>query len=64
MEKEINYEEAVKELEGIVAKMENDELNIDQMSQQLKRAQQLIKACRDKLTKTDEEIKKILEAEP
>ena len=64
MEKEINYEEAVKELEGIVAKMENDELNIDQMSQQLKRAQQLIKTCRDKLTKTDEEIKKILEAEP
>jgi exodeoxyribonuclease VII small subunit len=60
MEKEINYEEAVKELEGIVAKMENDELNIDQMSQQLKRAQQLIKLCKDKLTKTDEEIKKIL----
>ena len=33
---------------------------IDQMSEQLKRAQQLIKLCKDKLTKTDEEIKKIL----
>ena len=36
------------------------ELDIDQMSEQLKRAQELIKLCKDKLTKTDEEIKKIL----
>ena len=40
--------------------MENDELDIDQMSEKLKRAQELIKLCKDKLTKTDEEIKKIL----
>ena len=40
--------------------MENNELDIDSMSEQLKRAQQLIKLCKDKLTKTDEEIKKIL----
>lgn len=58
--KEINYEEAVRQLEEIVSKMENDELDIDEMSQQLKTAQKLIKLCKDKLTKTDEEIKKIL----
>ena len=44
----------------IVRKMENDELDIDQMAEELKRAQELIKLCKDKLTKTDEEIKKIL----
>ena len=60
MSKEINYEAAVKELEQIVGKMENDELDIDQMSVQLKRAQELMKQCKDKLTKTDEEIQKIL----
>ncbi len=60
MSKEINYEAAVNELEQIVGKMENDELDIDQMSVQLKRAQELIKFCKDKLTKTDEEIQKIL----
>ncbi len=38
--------------------MENDELDIDQLSEQLKRAKTLVKLCRDKLTKTDEEIKK------
>jgi exodeoxyribonuclease VII small subunit len=43
--------------------MENDELDIDQLTTQLKRAQELIKLCRDKLTKTDEEIKKILTEE-
>ena len=58
--KEPKYEEAYAELQTIVRKMENDELDIDQMTEQLKRAQQLIKLCKDKLTKTDEEIKKIL----
>ncbi|MBQ3744614.1 MAG: exodeoxyribonuclease VII small subunit [Prevotella sp.] len=58
--KEIKYEAAFAELQSIVNKMENDELDIDQLSEQLKRAQELIKLCKDKLTKTDEEIKKIL----
>ena len=60
MNKEMKYEAAFAELQTIVPKMENDELDIDQMSEQLKRAQELIKLCKDKLTKTDEEIKKIL----
>ena len=60
MSKEQKYEEAYAELQAIVRRMENDELDIDQMAEQLKRAQQLIKLCKDKLTKTDEEIKKIL----
>lgn len=61
MPKEIKYEEALKQLETIVDKMENDELGIDSLGEQLKTAQKLIKLCKDKLTKTNEEIKKILE---
>ena len=60
MNKQLKYEEAFAELQSITRKMENDELDIDQMSEQLKRAQELIKLCKDKLSKTDEEIKKIL----
>ena len=60
MSKELKYEAALAELQSIVRKMENDELDIDQMSEQLTRAQELIKLCKDKLSKTDEEIKKIL----
>ena len=59
---ETKYETAMAELQDIVGKMENDELDIDSLATQLKRAQDLIKLCKDKLTKTDEEIKKILAA--
>lgn len=61
MEKKIKYEDAVNEIEQIVSKMENNELDIDQLTVQLRRAQYLIKLCKDKLTKTDSEIKKILD---
>ena len=60
MNQETKYEAAFAELQTIVRHMENDELDIDQMAEQLKRAQELIKLCKDKLTKTDEEIHKIL----
>ena len=56
----MKYEDSIKELESIVRRMENDELDIDTLATQPKRAQTLIKSCRDKLTKTDEEIKSIL----
>ena len=58
---QMKYEEAIGQLEKIVRQMENNELDVDQLSEQLKRAQQLIQFCRDKLTKTDEEIRQILE---
>nr|WP_298658286.1 exodeoxyribonuclease VII small subunit [uncultured Prevotella sp.] len=60
---EMKYEKAASELEEIVDKMERDELDIDQLSEQLKRAKVLVKLCKDKLTKTDEEIKKLLSEE-
>jgi exodeoxyribonuclease VII small subunit len=62
-ENEIKYEDALRQIEQIVEKLENNELDIDTMGEQLKTAQKLIKLCKDKLTKTDEEIKKILESQ-
>ncbi len=55
----LKYEEALKELETIVRKMEANEYDIDQLAIQLKKAQELIKFCKDKLTKTEEELQKI-----
>lgn len=63
MAKEFKYEAAMMQLEEIVKKMENDDLDVDSLCEQLKVAQKLIKQCKDKLTKTDEEIKKILDKE-
>ena len=58
--KDLKYEEAMATLEQIVARMENNELDLDIMSEELKKAKQLIKLCKDKLTKTDQEIRKLL----
>ena len=53
------YEDALAQLETIVRKMEQNEYDIDELAAQLKAAQQLIKFCKDKLTKTEEELQKI-----
>ena len=63
MPREMKYETAMRQLEDIAAKMENGELDIDSLCEQLKTAQKLIKQCREKLTRTDEEINKILKTE-
>mgnify|MGYP000689079309 CR=1 FL=1 len=60
--KKETYSEAMKRLEGIVARIESNELDIDQLGENLQEAQKLIKQCRDKLYKADAEIKKMLEA--
>lgn len=57
----MTYEKAMKRLEEIVNKVENGQMDIDSLSATLKEAQQLVAFCRDKLTKVDAEIKKILE---
>ena len=57
----MKYEEAIKNLESIVSMMESGKLDLDQLEEKLKEAQQLIKLCRDKLTKNDEEISKLLQ---
>lgn len=57
----MKYEEALSKLEAIVDKMERGDMDIDTMACELKKAQGLIKVCKDKLTHTDEEIKKLLE---
>lgn len=63
MKDDLKYEDAMRELERIVARMENEEPDIDSLGEQLRRAQQLIKLCKAKLTKTDKEIKDILESD-
>lgn len=57
----MTYEESLTQLEQIVRKMESGEYSIDQLAEQLKTAQQFIAQCKEKLYKTDTEIKKILE---
>ena len=59
MSKDIKYEEAFNQLQDIVKKMESGEYDIDELAVQLKAAQRLIKLCKNKLSKTEEEIQKL-----
>ncbi|MGQ7870514.1 exodeoxyribonuclease VII small subunit [uncultured Sunxiuqinia sp.] len=58
--KKPSYQEAVNEIDEILAKIENEELDVDQLSTQVKRVSSLIKLCKDKLHKTEEEVENIL----
>jgi exodeoxyribonuclease VII small subunit len=55
-----SYREAYTELETILEKLENNELDVDQLTAQVKRAAELIKFCRGKLVDTESEIEKII----
>lgn len=50
----------MKRLEEIVARIDSDEMDIDSLGENLKEAQELIRFCRDRLYKVDEDIKKML----
>lgn len=57
--KEQTYNEAFERLQKIVSQIESGELDIDQLADMIKEANKLIAFCNDKLTKADEEIKKL-----
>lgn len=57
--KKLSYETAMQELESIVDKVETGEMDIDNLSDSLRRAKELLTFCRERLTKVDDEIQKI-----
>jgi exodeoxyribonuclease VII small subunit len=59
-EKEVNYESAFKELQGIVSEIELGQITVDILSQKVKRAAELIAICKTKLSSTEEDVNKIL----
>jgi exodeoxyribonuclease VII small subunit len=60
MSKEIKYTEAFEELQQIVADIEDGEITVDELSIKVKRASELIKICKSKLTSTEEDVNEIL----
>ena len=59
----MTYGKAMERLEARVAEMEEGELDIDLLGSRLKEAQELVRFCRGKLYKADEEVKKIMEGD-
>lgn len=58
--KNISYNEAMAEIELILRKIEQEELDVDDLSEKVKRVSGLIKMCKEKLHTTEEEVEKVL----
>jgi exodeoxyribonuclease VII small subunit len=58
--KKLSYNEAIAEVEAILEKIENEELDVDELAEKVKRVSVLLKLCKDKLLSTNEQVEKIL----
>lgn len=59
--KKETYSQAMERLEGIVHQIDNNELDIDMLSDKIREANEIIAFCTDKLTKADSEVEKLLQ---
>lgn len=62
-DKELTYSEAMSEIESILERMNESEPDVDTLSQDVRRAGELIKMCRSRLRKTESEIAAIFAAD-
>lgn len=60
-DKSINYKSAIKELEIILSRLQKDETSVDELVNEVEKAQKLVKYCKDVLSSTEKDLDKILE---
>jgi len=58
--KKLSFGEAVHEVEEILQGLEDDTVDIDTLGVEVKRAVELIQVCRQKLEKTDKEVRDLV----
>jgi exodeoxyribonuclease VII small subunit len=56
----MKYQDAYNELQEIVSEIEAGEIGIDEISQKVKRASELIEVCKAKLFQTEQDVDQIL----
>lgn len=54
------YAEAIREIEEILERFSNEGLDVDTLAENVKRATELIKTCKERLRTAEEEVEKIL----
>jgi exodeoxyribonuclease VII small subunit len=58
---QLNYESAYKELSEIVKDIEQENVQLDELSKKISRANELITFCKEKLRLTEEEYQKAID---
>ena len=59
---QLSFREAMDELEGILERIEGEEIDIDQLAEELRRAAQLLDLCRGKIRKAEVEVTQIVQS--
>ena len=59
----ISYDDAITEIEATLEKIEGGDLGVDELAEKVGRVTELLKICRDRLHKTEEQIDNILNTE-
>jgi exodeoxyribonuclease VII small subunit len=60
MKNDMKYTDAFEELQEIVQEIQDGEISVDDLAIKVKRAAELIKFCKQKLTTTEEDVNQIL----
>ena len=60
MSDDIRWADAIAELEAILAKLDDDALDVDVLAAQVARASELIGLCRDRIANTKLEVERIV----
>ena len=58
--KNLTYTIASQELDEILSQLQNEDIDVDELSVKVKRAMELIRFCKEKITKTEMEVKKVI----
>jgi exodeoxyribonuclease VII small subunit len=61
MPEPLKYNQAIERLDDIIAKIESDDIDVDELSLKVKEAIDLIKLCKSKITKAELEVKQVVE---
>ena len=61
MSDELKFSAALKELEQIVATIERDEVDVDELADKVDRAAFLVKWCREQIASTELRVKSIID---
>ncbi|MFA5885273.1 MAG: exodeoxyribonuclease VII small subunit [Acidimicrobiia bacterium] len=59
-EEVIGYADAMHELEAILDELEGDELDVDVLAERVRRASELIKLCRTRITRAQDDVARIV----
>ena len=59
----MTYREATQELEEILRAIENDSVDVDELTQKVQRSSQLIKLCKEKLRSAEKAIDQVFNEE-